>query len=447
MLGEARTMELLKKVISLAEADQAEALLMSNTTGLTRFANSTIHQNVFEKDAVIYLRAALGKKIGVASSNLLDDDSLKKLARTAVRIAKSQVDNPDFEGFVKSPRAEKIDAYFESTGECAPGKRAENVKAVIDAANARNFLAAGSHWTAAKELAVSNSAGTEQYHRYTAGYLNTVIMSPTSSGYADGSFVNVDRFEPAGLGEQAARICADSQEPRELEEGKYDVVISEVALSSILDWLGYIGFGADWFQEGRSFMSGNIGKKIMGSNISMWDDGCDPAGLPLPFDFEGVPKQRVDLIRDGIARGIVHNTITAKRGGAVSTGHGLPPGEQTNALPLNIFVGTGDSTQDEMIESLERGILVTRFHYINGLLDPKRALFTGMTRDGTFLVENGKIAYPVKNMRFTHSMLEAFSNTEMISRDAKLNISTWQGACVVPALKIKDFNFSGKTDF
>jgi predicted Zn-dependent protease len=447
MLGEARTLELLKKVISLTEADQAEALLMSNETGLTRFANSTIHQNVFEKDAIVYLRAALGKKTGVASSNLLDEDSLKKLARTAVDIAASQVDNPDFDGFVSSPRADKVDAYFESTAACAPGKRAENVKVVIDAANKRSFLAAGSHWTAAKEIAVANSAGTEQYHKYTAGYLNTVIMSPTSSGYADGSFLDVDGFDPTGLGEEAARICADSQDPREIGEGKYDVVISEAALSSILDWLGYIGFGADWFQEGRSFMSGNIDRKIMGGNISMWDDGLDPAGLPLPFDFEGVPKQRVDLIDKGVAKGVVHNTITARRGGVTSTGHGLPPGEQLNALPLNIFVAPGNSTVEEMVASLKRGILVTRFHYINGLLDPKRALFTGMTRDGTFFVEDGKIAYPLKNLRFTHSMLEALSSVEMISRDAKLNISTWQGASVVPALKIKDFNFSGKTEF
>jgi PmbA protein len=447
MLGESRTIELLKKVISLTQADQCEALMLSESTGLTRFANSTIHQNVFERNAVLHVRAAIGKKVGVASSNLLDEESLRHLARRAVEIAKSQVDNPDFEGFVASPRAEKVEGYFESTGGCEPGRRAENVKAVIDAAAKSNFLAAGSHWTTAKEIAVANSAGTQQYHRYSAGYLNTVIMSPTSSGYADGSFLDIDGFDSRPLGEEATRICAESQDPREIDEGKYDVVISETALSSILDWLGYIGFGADWFQEGRSFMSGNIDSRIMGSNISMWDDGCDPDGLPLPFDFEGVPKQRVDLIHRGVAKNVVHNTITAKRSGVKSTGHALPPGEQVNALPLNMFVGTGDSTHSEMVESLGRGILVTRFHYINGLLDPKRAMFTGMTRDGTFLVEDGKIAYPLKNMRFTHSMLEALSNVEMISRQAKLNISSWQGAAVVPALKIKGFNFSGKTEF
>jgi PmbA protein len=447
MLGEARAIELLKKVISLTEADQSEVLLVSETKGLTRFANSTIHQNVFEKDAVIHLRAAIGKKIGVASSNLLDGDSLKKLARKAVEIAKSQVDNPDFDEFVKSPPAKKVDSFFEQTSECPPATRAENVKAVIDAANSSSFLAAGSHWTAAVETAVANSAGTKQYHRHTSGYLNTVIMSPTSSGYADASFLDIGELDPKALGDEAARICADSQNPKEIDEGRYDVVISEAALSSILDWLAYIGFGADWFQEGRSFMSGHIGEKIMGGNISIWDDGLDPAGLPLPFDFEGVPKQRISLIEKGVAKGVAYNTITAKRENRKSTGHALPPGEQVNALPLNMFVGAGDKTKDEMVASLERGIVVTRFHYINGLLDPRRALFTGMTRDGTFFVENGRIAYPVKNLRFTHSMLDAFSNVEMISREPKLNISDWHGACLTPALKIKGFNFSGKTEF
>ena len=447
MLGEAKTIELLKKVISLTDADEAEALLLSEKTGLTRFANSTIHQNVYEKNAVVYLRAAIGKKIGVASSNLIDEESLRKLARTAASIAGSQVDNPDFSGFVRSPRAKKVDAYFESTGECPPERRAENVKVVIDAANKADFLAAGSHWTSAKEVAVVNSAGTEQYHNYTAGYLNTVVMSPTSSGYADASFLDMGTFDPAGLAEEAVRICSDSQNPREIGEGKYDVIISPTGLNSILDWLGYIGFGADWFQEGRSFMSDNIGEKIMGLNVSMWDDGHDPKGLPLPFDFEGVPKQRVSLIENGVAKGVVYNTIAANRAERQSTGHALPPGEQVNALPLNIFFGTGESTLDEMVASLDKGILVTRFHYINGLLDPKRAVFTGMTRDGTFFIENGRVAYPLKNMRFTHSMLEALSNVEMISKEARLNISNWHGASVVPALKIKDFNFSGKTEF
>jgi PmbA protein len=447
MLGESKALETLKRVISKVEVEQAEAILMGTSSGLTRFANSTIHQNVFEKDCTVYLRVAKGKKIGVASSNLLDDGSLKQLAFKAVEIAESQVPNPHFESFAQAPRAAKAEAFYDETAACSPQRRAENVKAVIDEAAKQDFFAAGSHSTSAKELAYANSLGTTQYHRYTAAFMNTVIMSPTSSGYADFSCLNVADLKPRMVGEEATRICADSQNPREIAEGKYDVVISPNALEGLMNWLCYIGFGADSFQEGRSFMTGRIGERIMGQNISIWDDGTDPGGVPMPFDFEGVPKQRVDLVERGVARGVVYNSITARKDSRASTGHALPPGEEIAALPNNIFFGAGDSTREEMIASLERGLLVTRFHYINGLLEPRKALFTGMTRDGTFFVEDGKIKHPVKNLRFTHSMLDALSNVEMISKDTKLQISDWFGASVVPALKIKNLNFSGKTEF
>jgi predicted Zn-dependent protease len=243
------------------------------------------------------------------------------------------------------------------------------------------------------------------------------------------------------------KTCAESQNPKEIGEGQYDVVITPYALDSLMNWLSYIGFGADPFQEGRSFMSGKLGEGIMGENISIWDDGLDPRGLPLPFDFEGVPKQRVSMVDKGTAKAVVYNSLTAKKEGKASTGHALPPDEEVSALPLNIFFSTGDSTQDEMIASLDKGLYVRRFHYVNGFLEPKRALFTGMTRDGTFYVENGKIKYPVKNLRFTHSMLDAFSNVELLSKETKLQLSGWMGAAVLPALKIKGFNFSGKTEF
>jgi predicted Zn-dependent protease len=447
MLGEARAIETLKRIISMVEAEQAEAIMLGGTSALTRFANSTIHQNVFEKDNVIFLRVAKGKKIGVASSNIIDDEALKNLAARAAEIAESQVPNPDFESFVRSPAAEKVEAFHEETETCSAERRARNVEALIGEADKLNFLAAGSHSTTAREMAFTNSLGTEQYHRYTSVFMNTVVMSPTSSGYADCSCLDIADLDPKRLGEEATKVCADSQEPRELPEGRYDVVLSPYALDELMTWLNYIGFGADPYQEGRSFMSGKLGEAIMGSNVSMWDDGLDTRGLPLPFDFQGVPRQRVDLIKNGVAEGIVYDSLTAHKDGKQSTGHALPPGEEISSMPLNTFVATGGASQEEMIESLDRGLFVRRFHYVNGFLEPRRALFTGMTRDGTFFVENGKIKYPVKNLRFTHSMLDAFSNVEMISKEAKLQVSSWMGASMVPALKIKGFNFSGKTEF
>jgi PmbA protein len=447
MLGEARAIETLKKLLGMVKSDQAEAFMIAGTRALTRFANSTIHQNVFEKDNAIYLRVARGKKIGVASSNITDDEALKRLAERAVGIAESQMPNPDFDSFVHSPPARKVEAFDPETEECSAERRAKNVRTLIQEADRLDFLAAGSHSTTAREVTFINSLGTQQYHRYTSAFMNTVVMSPTSSGYADFSCKEIAGLDPKRLGEEAVKTCADSRNPRDLPEGCYDVVLSPYALDELVTWLGYIGFGADPFQEGRSFMSGRLGERIMGENVSMWDDGLDPQGLPLPFDFEGVPRKRVDLIKKGVAESVVYDCLTAKKQGRESTGHALPPGEETSSMPLNFFVSTGEATEEEMLSSLERGLLVKRFHYVNGLLEPRRALFTGMTRDGTFLVENGKIKHPVKNLRFTHSMLDAFSNVEMISKKAKLQISSWMGASVLPSLKIKDFNFSGKTEF
>ncbi|HVP57819.1 MAG TPA: metallopeptidase TldD-related protein [bacterium] len=447
MLGEAKSLDALKKLVAMVEADQAEATMLGISSGLTRFANSTIHQNVFERDSVIYLRAAIGKKIGVASSNVMDQDAMKGLARRVADIARSQVDNPDFESFAKSPRAPKVDAFYPETANCEALRRAANVKVVIDAAAKLNLLAAGSHYTSARELAFANSLGTEQYHAFTSAYMSTVVMSPTSSGYADLSALDISRFDPKKVADQAVKICADSQDPKELPEGRYDVVITGRALSELMGWLAYVGFSVDTYQDGRSFMSGRIGEKVMGGNISMWDDGLDKAGAPLPFDFEGVPRKRVDLIKKGVIGDVCYGTITASKDKKSSTGHALLPGDEVSAMPLNIFVSTGKNTWEEMVASLDKGLVVTRFHYVNGLLDTRRALFTGMTRDGTFYVEGGKVKYPVKNLRFTHSMLDAFSNVEMASKDAKLFLSDWFGGSVLPALKIKGFNFSGKTEF
>ena len=447
MLGEAKALETLKNLVRKVEADQAEAVLMGVSSGLTRFANSTIHQNVFERDSVVFLRAALGKRVGVASSNLTDPDGLKDLARRVVDVARSQVEDSAFQGFVKSPPARKIDSFFAETEAAAAKQRADNVKFVIDEAARLDFLAAGSHSTSAKEFAFFNSPGAEQYHAGTSVYMNAVVMSPTSSGYADLSALDIARFDPRKVATEAVRICAESQNPREIPEGRYDVVISPRALSELMNWMNYVGFSVDSYEDGRSFMSGRIGEKLMGENVSMWDDGLDLAGAPLPFDFEGVPKQRIDLIRNGVAKSVVYNIAKARKEKRESTGHALPPGDEISAMPLNVFVGTGTSTWAEMVESLDKGLVVTRFHYVNGLLEPRRALFTGMTRDGTFYVEGGRVKHPVKNLRFTHSMLDAFSNVEMITRDAKMHLSDWWGADVLPGMKIKGFNFSGKTEF
>ena len=212
--------------------------------------------------------------------------------------------------------------------------------------------------------------------------------------------------------------------------------------------MAYTGFSAVAMQEGRSFMVGKIGQQIVDSRVSIWDDGQDPRGLPLPFDFEGVPKQRVDLIEKGVARGVVYDSYRAgKEEGKSSTGHALPAPNTFGPFPMNAFFGPGDATLEEMIASTERGLYVTRFHYTRPV-EPTKVVVTGMTRDGTFLIENGKIAYPVKNLRFTQSYLEALNQVDMIGKELRLLAGMGGLARTAqPALKLGSFNFTGATEF
>jgi PmbA protein len=205
--------------------------------------------------------------------------------------------------------------------------------------------------------------------------------------------------------------------------------------------LGMYGLGALALQEGRSFMGGRLGERICGANISIWDDGHDPRGQRLAYDFEGVPKQRVNLITGGVAENVVWDSYTANRDSRPNTGHGLPAPNSWGPVPINLFVAAGDSSVADMIAQTERGVLVTRFHYTN-MVHPIKTVLTGMTRDGTFLIEDGQIAGAVKNLRFTQSILEALSCVSLISREGKLADYVW-----APAMRVDRFTFSSATEF
>ena len=215
----------------------------------------------------------------------------------------------------------------------------------------------------------------------------------------------------------------------------------------MLFFLGYMGMGALSVQEGRSFMCGKIGERVTGDKVTIWDDGLDPRGLPLPFDFEGMPKQKVMLIEKGIAKNVVYDSATAaKEPGKKSTGHSLPAPNTQGPLPINLFMEPGKSTKEEMLASTDRGIWVTRFHYTN-VLHPVKTVITGMTRDGTFLIEKGKITRPLKNLRFTQSILEALSNVEMLTSTLKVVKDDWNAlGTTVPAIKVRNFRFTGGTE-
>jgi predicted Zn-dependent protease len=246
------------------------------------------------------------------------------------------------------------------------------------------------------------------------------------------------------LAAEAIERCAQGANPRPLEPGAYDVILREYAVMDILDYFAYLAFGCQPYLEKRSFMSGRLGERVMGENISIWDDGLATDGVPEPFDAEGVARQRVDFVKNGVAGDVAWDSYYGGIGGHASTGHALPAGNTAGAIPSNLFLAPGEASLDDMVASTERGVLVSRFWYTRAV-HPLTVVMTGMTRDGTFLIENGKVTAPVSNLRFTQSYLEAMNHVDMIGRETRLLLMDIAGCCRVPALKIKGWNFTGAT--
>lgn len=445
MLGQKKIRKISDGILSHSTADQTEVICFSGQSGLTRFANSYIHQNVAETSTSVRVRVVLGKRIGVAASNDVSPGSLQRVVDTALEIAKFQPENPDFVSLPEPAPVHRADGYAEATAACTPEERARAVGIICRQAAENGLVASGAFRTEVGEVAVANSLGVFAYHLSTTADLATVIMSDDSAGYADRVAMDVREIETEAAGKEAIDKALRSRTPTELEPGQYTVILEEYAVSEMIDYLSYIGFGARAVQEGRSFMAGNFGKPLVGSNISMWDDGLDGRGLPMAFDFEGVPKQRVDFFERGVASGVVYDSYTAGLEDKQSTGHGLPAPNTFGPLPMNVFMAPGEASKDEMLASTERGLWITRFHYVN-IVHPLQAVLTGMTRDGTFLIENGELVRPVKNLRFTQNILKALSQVEMIGRELKLE-KAWVGGNLVPALKIRAFEFTGATEF
>ena len=427
-------------------ATEAEVLVMAGASALTRFANSEIHQNVVERSMTVNLRYVVGKRIAVVSTGKVDTDGLRSLVNRAAAIARSCEELDDWAGLPVPDGAAPADvaAWSDGTAEATPEFRAEGVRAVIAAADAAGVGAFGSFSTDAEAVAVANSAGIRAAENRTSAQLLTVHMSPDGgTGYAEGVSMDATTIDAAAIGREAAAKARASDRAVAIEPGDYSVVLEEYAVVDITDMLGYLGFSALAVQEGRSFVE--PGRRIGSDLVTITDDGADRHGLPMGFDYEGVPKERVPLVDAGICREVVYDSQTAARAGRRSTGHGLPAPNPYGPFPLNAVVSAGSTSRDALIGGLDRGLLVTRFHYTN-VVHPKLAIVTGMTRDGTFLVERGEIVGPVRNLRFTQSYLDALAGVSAVS-DSRKTIRGFLGAAVVPALRIDGWTFTGVTEF
>jgi PmbA protein len=439
-------LRLAEEVVRLAEAagaTEAEALVVAGESALTRFANSEIHQNVASSEVFVNLRFVAGRRVGVASSGRMDPEGLRALVDRAGLIARNVEELADWSGLPEAGPPEPLPAaWSEGTAHATPELRADGARAVIAAADAAGVTAFGSFSTDIEAVAVANSRGIRAAERRTASQLLTVTMGPDNgTGYAEACHVDATGIDAAAIGREAAELARSSAKPVDLAPGDYPVVLDHYAMVDLTDMLGYLGFSALAVQEDRSFWE--AGKRVASPLVSIADDGRDPDGLPAGFDAEGVPKQRLALLDAGVCRDLAFDAATAARAGRRSTGHGLPAPNTYGPFPTNMAMAPGDTSREELIGGLERGLLVTRFHYTNPV-HSKRVVITGMTRDGTFLVENGRIAGPVRNLRFTMSYLDALANVEAVSRERRC-LRGFMGGTLVPAVRLSSFSFTGAT--
>ncbi|HUP63950.1 MAG TPA: TldD/PmbA family protein [Thermoanaerobaculia bacterium] len=435
--------------LEISSGDEADAVCMVTDRSLSRFASSVIHQNMAERAASLTIRVFERGSAGVATTSSIDKAGIEAAAALALDLARRSQPIPDFRGLHRSASRPAGNAWDEATARMTPAEKAESLRDVFERGRRDNLLFAGSFSTTSGALAAGNSHGVRQSAPLTAADISLIALGRGSaSGYATAMSRRIAEIDVPALA-AAASMKATMLEGKEetLEPGTWTVILEPAAITEVLDWLNNIAFSGQSFEDGSSLLVGNAGRRIMGENLTIEDDAVDPSFLPFPFDLEGLPKRKIALIEKGVARGPLTDKVAADRLGIEPTASAASLGGQERGMGLHLSMSGGDETLESLIAGTERGIWVTRFHYLNGLLDPKTALMTGMTRDGTFLIRNGSVVARLPNLRWTQSMVEAFSAIEGLTRERRIVGSYWNplGGTRSPAVKIANWKISGRS--
>jgi PmbA protein len=467
MLTQDQASTIFDRIKKLSSADEVEVLFYGGRFALTRFANNTIHQNVAEENHTISVRTVFNGRTARAATNKFDDDSLRRVVESSEALA--NVQHPDADLLpVPSPseggsRANEgggatslPSRHFDETAAITPQLRAESVRKIVEVAQRHKLTTAGIFSSSESVDGIFNSRGLSRWYRQTLAEVSITMLDGDSSGWQKANAADVKNLDPLRMAEIAAQKTVDSAHPAELPAGKYTVILEP---SAVLDIVGFMfwDFSGMAILDQRSFLNDRIGSKLFGGNITIWDDVTHPLQTGSPFDGEGMQRQRLALVENGIVKRMVYARATAERmkrsdhknkvGPIEATGHGLPVPNETGEMPINIVFDAPQKPQtlSEMIASTERGILVTRLWYIREV-DPYEKIVTGMTRDGTFLVENGRVMKGLRNFRFNQSLIQMLSSVEAMSVPVRAS-GEEAFDMVVPAMKIGEFNFTEVTKF
>ncbi len=439
-----RAEEVFDKVLKYSTADETEATVSANSYALTRFANNTIHQNVAEETASLSVRLVSEGRMARVGTNKFDEASIRQLCENALVLTKLQPPNADLLRMPGPQTYRALDRFFGETAQLTPQTRAETVAQVVERAEKDGLTAAGIFSSGSSAFAIFNSRGLKAYHEETMSEFSVTMMSDSSSGWAKKTAPYWMELEPTELAERAAQKALASREPRDVEPGRYTVILEP---SAMLDLMGFmiLDFSGQAVHEQRSCLTGRVGQKMFGENINLRDDVFHPLQTGAPFDGEGIPRQRVPIVEKGAVKNLVYARQTAHRLGTQPTGHGFPLPNEYAEAPMNIVMDGERSSVDDMIKSTERGLLVTRFWYIREV-DPYKKILTGMTRDGTFWIEDGQVKQGVRNLRFNQSLVDMLGQVEMMSAPQR-TAGEESFEMVVPAAKIRDFNFASTTKY
>jgi len=435
---------LAERVLRLSDADETEVHIDFVADALTRFANNTIHQNVAEQTLNVSVRTVFDGRTARASTNKTDDESLRRAVAASATLARSQPKNPDLLPMPGPQTYPKVIRYFPATASATPKDRAVAVARVTELAEQNKQTAAGIFSTGASITAMANSKGLFASYRQSRAEFSITIMEQDSSGWAKASAPDRDQIDPEQLAQRASEKAAASRHPKEVEPGRWTVILEPAAVLDLVGFLFY-DFAGTAVLDQRSCFTNRIGKQVMGENVSIQDDVTHKLQSGPPFDGEGMPRQTVLLVERGVPRHLVYARATAKKMKAKPTGHGLPLPNQDGEAPFNLVFGGGNTSQETMVATTDRGILLTRLWYIREV-DPYEKILTGMTRDGTFLVENGKISSGIRNFRFNQNILEMLSNVGQMSPAVRA-AGEESFDMVVPAMKVRDFHFTEVTKF
>ncbi len=418
----------------------AEVTVVDSDAALTRFASNAIHQNVAEHGVRVRLRLQGNSRVGVATVEGNIEGHLQALVESAER---SRALSPESDVSPLPARGaasgDEAAAYASSTADASPERRADAVATVVDAARAQHLQAYGAFDTATTRTAIATTTGLRRAATTTRSSVVAVVRGAAGSGYAARCAVDVDTIDTAGFADEVVTTCQRNQNAEAVHPGDYEVVLAPYAVDAMLEHLSWMGFSALAVEEGRSFM--RPGQRLMDESVSIYDDPDEVALAPFPFDAEGVTAQRVSFVAGGTCRDVVHDSATAARAGVVSNGHALPMPNPGGPMASHLGMAPGTSDMASMIGNVRDGLFVTRFWYVRDV-HPLRTVITGMTREGTFRIRDGRIVGAVRDLRFTQSITDALNDVRGISAARLLTLSEEGSAILAPALHLGSFTFS-----